>query len=681
MIAPAQAELARRVKELLQRERLLDPNHELLSYSTPRRLAVLAKSVIAEQVDVEEQLTGPSWSVAFKNGEATSAAHAFAKKAGVEVTALTKIATAKGEYVSATAHRKGRAAAEILTEQLPKELAAIYWPKNMYWRAGKPERFVRPVKWLLALLDHAIVPVEFAGVHAANLTYGHRILHGDGALTVEHAGDYLGVLEAAYVTADVELRRHRIRKGLDAATRAVPGARWREDESLVDAVTHLTEWPTVLLGGFDAEYLKLPEEVLVTVMRDHQKYFAVEDALGKLAPYFLTVLNAKPEERADEVIRHGNERVLRARFNDGRFFWHFDQRIPLTDRVEMLKSVTFQKELGSYWDKTEANLRIAAQLASAAVAAEAELDKTALLNAVRLAKTDLTAELVKEFTELQGIVGGLYARAQGLGETVAQAIYWQYSPAGMDDPIPPTVEGQILGVADRFQTISAMFGIGLEPTGSKDPFGLRRAANGIVKILAESQLPLTLADLDKALPAGETGSRPKISAFFRERVEFYLRDVRGFAYDVVNAVLAAGFDDIRDAIARAEALTAVRGSEDFEAIAAAFKRMKNIVRQASEKSENAASSVTSTLLTEAAERGLHEDAAKLAPAVEKLRAAREYRPALEQIATLRPHVDLFFDKVMVMVDDAEVRRNRLALIASVLGSFSSIADFSEIVTG
>lgn len=681
MIAPAQAELARRVKELLQRERLLDPNHELLSYSTPRRLAVLAKSVVAEQVDVEEQLTGPSWSVAFKNGEATPAAHAFAKKAGVEVGALAKVATAKGEYVSATAHRKGRAAAEILTEQLPKELAAIYWPKNMYWRAGKPERFVRPVKWLLALLDHAIVPVEFAGVHAANLTYGHRILHGDGALTVEHAGDYLGVLEAAYVTADVELRRHRIRKRLDAATRAVPGARWREDESLVDTVTHLTEWPTVLLGGFDAEYLKLPEEVLVTVMRDHQKYFAVEDALGKLAPYFLTVLNTKPAERADEVIRHGNERVLRARFNDGRFFWDFDQRIPLTDRVEMLKSVTFQKDLGSYWDKTEANLRIAAQLASAAVAAEAELDKTALLDAVRLAKTDLTAELVKEFTELQGIVGGLYARAQGLGELVAQAIYWQYSPAGMDDPIPPTVEGQILGVADRFQTISAMFGIGLEPTGSKDPFGLRRAANGIVKILAESQLPLTLADLDKALSAGETGSRPKISAFFRERVEFYLRDVRGFAYDVVNAVLAAGFDDIRDAIARAEALTAVRGSEDFEAIAAAFKRMKNIVRQASEKSENAASSVTSTLLTEAAERGLHEDAAKLAPAVEKLRAAREYRPALEQIATLRPHVDLFFDKVMVMVDDAEVRRNRLALIASVLGSFSSIADFSEIVTG
>jgi glycyl-tRNA synthetase beta chain len=309
-----------------------------------------------------------------------------------------------------------------------------------------------------------------------------------------------------------------------------------------------------------------------------------------------------------------------------------------------------------------------------------KLDKAALLSAVRLAKTDLTTELVKEFTELQGIVGGLYARAQGLGEVAAQAIYRQYSPAGMDDAIPPTVEGQILGLADRFQTISAMFGIGLEPTGSKDPFGLRRAANGTVKILAESSLPLTLADLEETTAPGQNGALSELSTFFRERVEFYLRDVRGFAYDVVNAVLAAGFEDVRDAIARAEALSSVRGSEDFAAISAAFKRMKNILRQAREKSEAPSELVNAALLSESAERALLEHAAKLAPAVERLRGKREYRPALEQIATLRPHVDLFFDKVMVMVDDSAVRQNRLALIASVLGSFSSIADFSEIVT-
>jgi glycyl-tRNA synthetase beta chain len=682
MIAPAQAELARKVGELLTRERLVDATQEVRGYSTPRRLAVLVTGVAASQADIEEQLTGPSWSVGFKNGEATPAAHAFAKKAGVEVSKLTKVTTPKGEYVGATAHRKGRAAAEILAEQLPKEIAGIYWPKNMYWRAGKPERYVRPVKWLLALLDHAIVPVEFAGVHAANLTYGHRILNGDKPLTVEHAAGYLGVLEAAHVTADVELRRHRIRKGLDAATRSVAGARWREDEALVDTVTHLTEWPAVLLGSFEAEYLTLPEEVLVTVMRDHQKYFAVEDAEEKLAPYFLTVLNTQPAERGDAVIRHGNERVLRARFNDARFFWEFDQRVLLKDRLEMLKSVTFQKELGSYWDKTEANLRVAESLADVAASGGAKLDKVALVSAVRMAKCDLTTDLVKEFTELQGVVGGLYARAQGLGEEVAKAIYWQYSPAGMDDPIPPTVEGQLLGIADRFQTIAAMFGIGLEPTGSKDPFGLRRAGNGVVKILAESELPLELSHLEKNAVWEQPDASAKLKEFFRERVEFYLRDVRGFAYDVVNAVIPAGFDDVRDTVARAEALSAVRGSEDFAAIAAAFKRMKNIVRQAAEKSEPVPVSFPDqSLFRDDAERVLSSKAVQVGSEFQNLRRVRKYREALELIATLRPHVDLFFDKVMVMVDDEAVRNNRLTMIAQILSAFSSIADFSEIVTG
>jgi glycyl-tRNA synthetase beta chain len=681
MIAAAQAELARRVEELLTRERLLSGG-TVTSYSTPRRLAVLVSDVLAAQADAEEQLTGPSWAVAFKGGEPTPAAQAFARKAGVEVAALQKVTTPKGEYVSATVLRKGRSAADILTEFLPRELAGLYWPKNMYWRAGKPERFVRPVKWLLAILDHAIVPVEFAGVHAGNLSYGHRILHGEHAVTINKPAEYAAALESAKVLVDVEARQHRIRKALDAATRTVPGARWREDEALVDTVTHLTEWPSVLLGGFEAEYLSLPEEVLVTVMRDHQKYFAVEDAAGKLAPHFLAVLNTEANEQGIAVIRHGNERVLRSRFSDARFFWDFDQKIPLTDRVEMLKSVTFQKDLGSYFVKTEANLRIAEQVADVVAQRGVEVDEFALLTATRLAKTDLTAELVKEFTELQGVVGGLYARAQGLGEVVAKAIYSQYTPASTDDPIPATVEGQILGLADRFQTITAMFAIGLEPTGSKDPFALRRAANGVVKILAESELPLAFSDLATAVG----GSPESLPAFFFERLEFYLRDVRGFRYDVVKAVLATGGNiDVRDAIARTEALTAVRDSEDFAAISAAFKRMKNIVRQASEKLEFKSGvpdkQVADLLLTDPAERALHSESNRLAPEVEKLRTERRYREALEQIATLRPHVDLFFDKVMVMVDDPAVRQNRLALIAKVLVGFSSIADFSEIVTG
>lgn len=683
MIPVAEQELRSRLFDLVRRERLLADQHEIYSYSTPRRLAVQINGILPRQPNAEQEMTGPAWNIAFKDDKPTPAAQAFARKAGVDVTALRKATTPKGDYVTATATHRGRDAAAVLGDLLAAELAALYWPKNMYWRAGKPERFVRPVRWILALLDHAILPIEFAGIRAANRTFGHRILFGDTPVAIDHPDDYLGALESARVTADVELRRHRIRKALDQETRSVPSARWREDTALVDTVTHLTEWPSVVLGGFDREYLQLPEEVLVTVMRDHQKYFAVENEQGRLEPYFLAVLNTRPEETGIEVIRHGNERVLRARFNDARFFWRVDQKTPLEARVEQLESVTFHKELGSYADKTDANLRTAGNLAALLEQRGTALDRTALVEAVRLAKTDLTTELVKEFTELQGIIGGLYARAQGLGETVAQAIYWQYSPAAVEDPIPPSIEGQLLGTADRIQTIAAMFGIGLEPTGSKDPYALRRAANAIVKILAESGLPLSLSDLLEAAGPISPAVQEKLLAFFRERMEFWLREVRGFAYDVVNAVLAAGSEDVRDAIARAEALTAVRGSEDLAAISTAFKRIKNIIRQATEKgilpAGQPAGVASPDLLRDPEERSLRDEAMGLAPIVEELRTRRQYRQALEQIATLRPPVDLFFDKVMVMTDDAAVRANRLALIGEVLHAFSRIADFSELV--
>ena len=679
MIAGAEAELGQRVRDLLMRERLFAEEHAVETYSTPRRLAVVVRGVLPTQADIEEQLTGPSWKIAFPNGEPGPAAHAFAKKAGVDVTALIKITNAKGEYVGATALRKGRAAADLLAAELPKEVLSLYWAKNMYWRAGKPERFVRPLRWLVALLDSEIVPLEIAGIAAGNQSRGHRILHGDSPVTIAHPLAYLASLRQAYVDAVVQFRRNTIRKALDAATRAItttPGARWREDESLIETVVHLTEWPTVLHGSFEAEYLSLPEEVLVTVMRDHQKYFAVEDAQGKLASHFLTVLNTEVDAEGQAIIRHGNERVLRSRFKDAQFFWETDQKIPLVDRVEMLKSVTFQKELGSYHWKTQENLLVVKALAEAVRSEGVALDEAALINATELAKTDLTAELVKEFTELQGVVGGLYARTQGLGETIAAAIYTQYMPASTDDVIPQTVEGQLLGLADRTQTIVAMFGIGNAPTGSKDPFALRRAANAIVKILAESQLPLSLLDLFAATPSDTKG----VGGFLTERLSFYLKDVRGFAYDVVIAVLAAGSDDVRDAIARAEALTAVRGSDDFIAIAAAFKRIKNILRQAAEKSENfSPESLVASALVQPEEQELLAASTDLAAKVAELRQQHNYVSALEAIATLRPTVDAFFDKVMVMAPEPELRAARLALIQSVLDGFSGIADFSEIV--
>lgn len=677
MIASAEAELARRVNDLLTRERLLAPAAKLTTYSTPRRLAVLVEGVLASQADTEESLIGPSWKVAFKDGAPTPAAEAFAKKAGVAVAALEKVTTPKGEYVGATVKRQGVAAPQVLAAGLPREVAGIYWAKNMYWRAGKPERFVRPVRWVVALLDSAVVPLEIAGIAAANASRGHRVLHGDAPVIIDSATRYPEVLREAKVLVDVSARRHMIRKALDAETRTVPGTRWREDEPLVETVVHLTEWPSVVLGTFETEYLALPEEVLVTVMRDHQKYFAVEGSDGKLAPHFLAVLNTEVDDEGRAIIRHGNARVLRARFKDARFFWDFDQKKPLTDRVESLKSVTFQKELGSYHWKTEQNLRVVRELIRVINEAHVWPDEADILKAVELAKTDLTTELVKEFTELQGIIGGLYAREQKLSETVWLAIYDQYRPASTDDAIPSTVEGQLLGIADRIQTITAMFGIGNAPTGSKDPFALRRAANAIVKILAESGLPLTIADVINASAPGE-GNRDQLSAFLRERLHFYLKDVRGFAYDVVSAVLAAGDDDVRDAIARAEALTAVRGSEDFAAISAAFKRIKNILRQAEEKKFDIGSPTAVKLAPEAQQ--LFDAAAFLAPKVAKLREERAYGEALSEIATLRPVVDAFFDKVMVLDPDPAVRGAHLGLIDEVLRGFSGIADFSEIVT-
>ena len=693
MIETASRELRERLSTLLQRERL-EPAGTISQLDTPRRLAVLASAIPASQPDITEQVNGPSAQVAYKDGQPTPAAHAFAKKVGVDVAKLEKISTPKGEYLSATVTRKGRTASEILAENLPKEISTLYWPKNMYWRK-RGEVFVRPVRWLVAMLDEQVVPLQLFGIPAGKTSRGHRII-GNTAVVVSRPSAYVEALRGAKVIGAAE-REQVIRKALDAAARTIPGARWREDKPLLATVVNLTEFPSVVLGNFDPEFLDLPEEVLVTVMRDHQKYFAIEDAHGKLLPHFLAVLNTASD--SDGLIRHGNERVLRARFNDARFFWQTDQKLTLRQRVELLRHVTFQKDLGSYYDKTMRVQRMASWLAEIVKQSGMAIRPGVIHKAAVLAKTDLTTELVKEFTELQGIVGGLYARVQELDEglkpdvqtEISRAIYDHYKPESVEDDAPATVEGAVLSIADKADSIAGMFALGLIPSGSKDPFALRRQANGIVKTIAEHKLPLRLSEIMADARGRYKGSEAEkkfsnaayaesVRSFFRERLEFYLKDAQGYAYDVVSAVLAVDSDDVVDAGARAAAVSKVRGSADFESISSAFKRMENILRQASEKTKVIAMRVDPAGLREDSEKELAAMIPQTVKTVEQRRAARDYEGALLEIAKLRPAIDKFFDKVMVMVDDDNLRANRLAMLQTVVKEFSTIADFSEIVT-
>jgi glycyl-tRNA synthetase beta chain len=694
MIDAASQELRDRVGELLTRERLA--GGEVTSFDSPRRVAVMASGIATAQADVVEQLTGPSVNVAYKDGQPTPAAHAFAKKSGVDISNLERVSTPKGEYISAKVTKKGRRASDVLAELLPKEIAGIYWPKNMYWR--KPsERFVRPVRWLVAMLDGETIPLEFDGIRAGNHSRGHRILT-DAPVTIALGGSsYVESLRAAKVLGKAE-REHQIRKALDSATRTIPGARWREDKPLLDTVVNLTEYPSVIAGAFDPQFLVLPEEVLVTVMRDHQKYFALEDSEGKLLPHFLAVLNTDSDPLG--LIRQGNERVLRARFNDASFFWETDQKRSLLERLDSLRNVTFQKDLGSYYDKTQRVQRLCSWVNEILKQNNVTVRPGVVHKAVCLAKTDLTTELVKEFTELQGIVGGLYARVQqldsGLKEetrfAIADAIYDQYKPESADDQIPRSMEGAVLSLGDKADTIAGMFSLGLFPSGSKDPFALRRQANAIVRIIADKKLPLRISELMQDARTGYQKSEAEkkfvedakytepVAQFFRERLEFYLRDICRYSYDVVKAVLAADADDVVDAVSRAEAVKQVLHLPEFQAIGAACKRIRNILRQAEEKGIRPSAGVEPLSGSPDEERKLIAYVEEKSPAVERLSKNHEYLEALRLLSTAREPVDTFFDKVMVMVDDTRVRANRLALLQTLLKEFSTIADFSEIVS-
>jgi glycyl-tRNA synthetase beta chain len=607
------------------------PHGGIRTDATPRRLVLRAEGLPARQEDTEERVLGPA-----KSAPAQAVA-GFARKQGVQPGDLRVEDTPKGEYYIFFRRVEGRKTRDLLAEALPGLILAVNWPKTMYWTGKSGLRFIRPIRWIVALLGEEIVPFELAGVRSGALTEGHRRL-GAKEIVVTST-DYEQRLRDHFVILSAAERRSKIEAELK-------GVRVKPDHSLLDTLVYLTEYPTPITGGFDPQFLSLPEEVLVTVMRHHQKYFSVEEAEGRLAPQFAAVMNIDADREG--FVRRGNERVLRARFNDARFFWDTDQKKPLAARVADLAHVTFQAKLGSYLEKTQRVMALAAELGGSDDA----------VRAAQLAKCDLTTELVKEFTELQGVVGGLYARAQGEPEAVWQAIYDHYKPESMEDAIPRGRTGQIVSLADKLDTLRGCFRVGLIPTGSRDPFALRRAAQGVVRILVEARIETPLRPL--------LGEDARLEEFVLDRVRYYFKDIRGFAYDEVNAALASGWDNLPDLEARLLRVQRLRPTPDFEPLAASFKRIKNILSQAQFEGGG---TVDETALEGGPELELYQEFRRI-----------EGQPIENAIARLRPKVDLFFDKVLVNAPDPRIRQNRLMLLHTLLAEFSTVADFSEIVT-
>jgi glycyl-tRNA synthetase beta chain len=656
------------------------------TFGAPRRLVAIARGLRMRQEDVTREITGPPKSVAYDQvGEPTRAAMSFAEKQGIPVSKLSVINTPKGEYLSAKQVVIGRPAVKILGEVLPQVVQEISWPRSMYWTGAHGPRFIRPIRWIVALLDGKVVPFSFAGVEAGNHTDGHRFL-GKKHIPVKNPVDYEEKLKKNFVLCRPAEREGKIAGEIRALT-SRGGLRTHEDAELLQLVAYLNEYPSVIIGDFDPAYLALPDEILLTVMRDHQKYFGLESRDGELAPHFLAVINLPKDPKG--LVRAGHERVLRARFADAQFFWRTDQKINLGDYLPKLAAVTYESRLGSYGDKVARMRSLARWLAEQWFSGGvSQADVAGSDRAAELAKCDLVTGMVGEFPELQGIVGGLYARAQGEPEDIAWAVYDHYKPLGLDDPLPRNLTGCAVALADKLDSLVACFAVGAVPTGSSDPFALRRAAQGIVKIILERKLPLSLSAAISAAGKALKENAPKIEAneavqkqvldFLLERARYILRERRGFAYDEINAAFAAGADDMVDAVDRVAAVKAIRNMKNFVPLAASFKRIRNILEKSAAGIDKSQLVVKADLLWEPAERALYNAAQQIGGEATLKKKAKKYREALEAISGLRPAVDLFFDKVLVMVEDQNVRRNRVALLAGLLKEFSTIADFSEL---
>lgn len=643
---------------------------EIKTLATPRRLVLVVKGIPAVQPDAEITATGPSIKAAYDaDGKPTKAAEGFARGQGVDVAALQTITTDKGEYLFVSKQEVGRPTYELLTEMLPAMVANIPFKKSMRW-GEQDVRFARPIHWIVALFDGTVVPFSFGNIESGKISRGHRFM-ANTTFPVGDFANYLVECERHFVIPDPEKRKEIIRRETHRVA-AAAGGHLLPDEELLEQVSYLVEYPSAVHGTFSAEFLKVPKEVLITSMRSHQRYFSIVDADGGLLPGFITINNTLTEDPS--IVVKGNERVLRARLSDARFFFEEDQKVRLDERVESLKKVVYQQKLGTSFEKME-------RFRSLAVGLAEELNpavKAQVSRAAWLCKADLVSAMVCEFPEVQGIMGREYALLEGEAAEVANAIAEHYLPTQAGGELPKSDIGAFVSIADKLDTICGCFGVGLIPTGAADPYALRRATIGIIAIILDKGYRLSLNRLiDNALDLlADKLTRPKeqvagdVLEFFRARFINLLGS--SFAADAVDAAIAAGFDDLVDVKARIAALAEFKNHPDFEPLAVAFKRVCNIIK------DGVDAPVDPALFEDDAERGLLKAVQSVKSSADELISSGAWLDALALIATLRGPVDLFFDKVMVMADDPRVRSNRLALLTTIARLLSKIADFSRI---
>ncbi len=677
-IPPVLQEMAATFARRCEQERLRVG--EIHTWGTPRRLTLAARDLAETQAELTQEILGPPKAVALDaQGQPTAAAQGFAKAQGVAVSDLVEVETPRGIYLAVRKTTAGRPTADILREYLPEFILGLSFPKSMRW-GSETITFARPIHWILARFGGEVIPFTLGDVTSGGVTYGHRFMSPQGR-EVRTIDEYLETLRQAYVIVDPAARRAFLEEEMGRAAAQVGGT-LVPNPGLVEENTFLVEYPSVVVGHFEEKFLALPEEVLITCMREHQRYFSLRGPDGRLLPHFMAVNNTLT--RNPEVVRQGHERVLRARLSDAMYFYQVDSKVPLETWVEQLKGVVFHSLLGTSYEKMERFRELAGYLTAKLSRDDGSpvgVDPEVVRRAATLCKADIVSEMVGEFPSLQGVMGKVYAKNAGEPAAVADAIFSHYLPRHAEDDLPGDLVGAIIGMADRLDTVCGMFGVGLSPTGAADPYGLRRHALAVIRILRHHRLHLDLPEAvweALRLLGGKISRSPEETAlevldFFQTRLTHLLL-AEGFDHETVNAVLAAGARDMVEAADKVQALEEVRRSPDFPALAVAFKRVLNI-------SAGAGVGEVDPLLFEHPEENQLFEAAQLMEAeVEEALGRRDYAGVCRSLARLKGFVDAFFDRVLVMAEDARLRANRLALLSRIGHTFLKMADFSRIST-